>query len=367
MANTDTSQAPAPRGRTVLVFTAGDYTTASSKYRAFLLGKYLTQENPHIAWEIVEPSTKHISELSYFRQVFAAFAQAKRLFWFPQHDVVYIQRAIYNKFIFTLLIIQNILRIRPSIFDFDDAIFIHSGFKTRLFIKTSSATVVGSHHLETYAKRYAKRAILIPTCVRYADYAYIDRSRQESGDVTIGWLGDGPAYLPELHFLAQVLRDLNARTQNFRLLLIGARARPEITQLFDFIPEERREIVDYVDATTDADLVPYFSKMDIGVMPLQANEWNKGKCAFKAVQYMASGAAVLASPVGENSFLIDDLKTGILASTKGEWVASLLELIENASLRQSFSAAAREHIRQRYSFESQIPTLVTLLDPFPRS
>ncbi len=352
--------------KTVLVFTAGDYKTASSKYRAFLLGKYLAEERPDIAWKIVEPSTKAISSMTYINQIRHALRQAREFFWFPRHDVVFIQRALYNKFIFLALIVQNLLHIRPSIFDFDDAIFIHSKLKTRLLCKTSSAVIVGSHHLYEYARRYNENVTLIPTCIKFSDYARIGCDRKPADEVTIGWIGSGPAYIPELRFMAKVLRILFTRGTPFQLLLIGAYNSPEIHKLFEFIPMEKKSIIGYVDAKTDADLVPYFTKMDIGLMPLQDNLWNGGKCAFKAIQYMASGAPVVASPVGENTFLIDNRVTGMLATTVEEWVLYLQELIDNAELRRSVGTAAQARVREQYSYESQCGSVGKVIDTVSR-
>lgn len=346
----------------VLVFTAGDYKTASSKYRAFLLGKYLTEARADIAWKIVEPSTKDVSAMGYGDQIRHALRQARELLWFPRHDVVFIQRALYNKFIFLALLIQNILRIRPSIFDLDDATFIHSPFKTRSLIRTSSAVIAGSHHLYEYARRYNEHVTLIPTCIKFSDYAKLTRGEHVKDVVTLGWIGSGPAYMPELHFMAEVLRTLSERGAQFKLLLIGAYNSAEIRSLFDFIPADRKSIIDYIDAKTDADLVPYFAQMDIGLMPLRDNPWNKGKCAFKAIQYMASGAAVVASPVGENAFLITDRTTGMLATTKEEWATSLQELIDNPELRCSLGITAQARVREQYSYESQCGSVAAVID-----
>ncbi len=351
--------------KNVLVFTAGDYKTASSKYRAFLLGKYLTEERPDIAWKIAEPSTKVISAMRYKEQISHALRQVKELFWFPRHDVVFIQRAIYNKFIFLALLLQNILRIRPSIFDFDDAIFIHSPWKTRLLVRTSSAVIVGNHHLYEYARRYNARVTLIPTCIKFSDYAGVKREERSEG-ITIGWIGGGPAYIQELRFLAEVLQKLSAQNIPFRFLLIGAYNLPEIHKLFEFIPKERKTIIDYVDAKTDAGLVPYFAKMDIGLMPLEDNPWNKGKCAFKAIQYMASGAPVVASPVGENTFLITDRTIGMLATTTEEWASCLQELIQNPALRRNLGTSAQCLVREQYSYESQCGSVGKVIDTISR-
>lgn len=346
----------------VLVFTAGDYKTASSKYRAFLLGKYLTEVRPDIAWKIVEPSTKDVSAMKYTDQIRHALRQARELFWRPQHDVVFIQRALYNKFIFLALLIQNVLHIRPSVFDFDDAIFIHSPWKTRLLCRTSSAVITGSRHLYDYARRYNSNVTLIPTCIKFSDYEKIERKRGSKDTVTLGWLGSASVHLVALHFLAQVLRALYDRGVQFRLLLIGSRGVPEVDTLFDFLPSDKKEVIGYVDAQTDAVLVPYFSRMDIGLMPLEDTPWNRGKCAFKAIQYMASGAATVASPVGENSVLIEHRKTGILATTKEEWVTSLQELIDNPELRRGLGTVAQARVREHYSYEAQCGSVGKVID-----
>ena len=96
-------------------------------------------------------------------------------------------------------------------------------------------------------------------------------------------------------------------------------------------------------------------------MPLLDNEWNKGKCALKAIQYMAAGAAVVVSPVGENAVLIEHRKSGMLARTREEWVACLDELITDAALRRSVGAAGRARVREHYSFESNCPAIYEVI------
>jgi len=348
--------------KTILVFTAGDYTTASSKYRAFLLGRYLTGVRPDIVWKIVEPSTKDISSMPVARQIYQSFRQVRELFWLPRHDVVFMQRSFYNKFIFFALVAQNVLHIRPSIFDLDDATFIHSPLKTRWLTKTATAVVVGSRCLYEYARRYNKDVVLIPTCIKFSDYAAIQRGGEHTKEVTLGWIGNGPSYIPELTFVAEVLRTLSARNIPYRFLLIGTYGSPAIHKLFDFIPEDRKSVIKYVDAKSDMDLVPYFTKMDIGLMPLQDTLWNRGKCAFKAVQYMAAGSAVVASPVGENAFLITHRTTGLLATTAEEWTVCLEELIKNPALRNELGLSARAHVQKNYSFESQCAVVGSVID-----
>ena len=64
-------------------------------------------------------------------------------------------------------------------------------------------------------------------------------------------------------------------------------------------------------------------QFDIGIMPLPDDEWAKGKCGFKALQYMALELPAVASPVGVNSKIINHGVNGFLCNTPEEWEEAL--------------------------------------------
>jgi glycosyltransferase involved in cell wall biosynthesis len=119
-------------------------------------------------------------------------------------------------------------------------------------------------------------------------------------------------------------------------------------ELFEFIPWQKEcEISD-------------LQKADIGIMPLPDNNWAKGKCGFKALQYMALGIPPVASEVGVNSSIIDNEINGFLVSTHEQWKNALTQLIESKDLREKMGKAARNKVEEYYSAEANKETYLKL-------
>jgi len=104
-----------------------------------------------------------------------------------------------------------------------------------------------------------------------------------------------------------------------------------------------------------------FNRCDIGVYPLPDDDWARGKCGFKAIEFMACGVPVVAAAVGVNREIIEDGVNGFLASTPAEWVTKLGRLIGDPALRAKFAAAGRETIESRYSLHVNAPRVAAVL------
>ena len=88
-------------------------------------------------------------------------------------------------------------------------------------------------------------------------------------------------------------------------------------------------------------------------MPLPDDEWAKGKCGLKGLQYMALETPCIMSPVGVNSEIILDGINGFLAENETEWVEKISLLIENPELRKKIGVEARKTVEEKYSVNSQ--------------
>ncbi|MCL4479025.1 MAG: glycosyltransferase family 4 protein [Deltaproteobacteria bacterium] len=247
----------------------------------------------------------------------------------------------------------------PIIFDFDDAIWMPvksttgiSPFLKRLIkserkfdeiIGLSTHIIAGNNYLVSHAKLYNDHISVIPTIVD-TDYYKSTDIKQDKSNVVIGWIGSGSTAM-YLKLLDNIWKRL---PENCSLKIIGGGYNP------DGIKTEN------VKWSLDTELTE-MSEFDIGIMPLPDNEWTRGKCGLKVLQYMAMEMPCAASPVGVNTGIIQDGINGFLAKDEKEWVEKLSLLIENPELRQRLGMAGRKTVEERYSVKDWAPVYLKII------
>ncbi|MBK6367973.1 MAG: glycosyltransferase family 4 protein [Polaromonas sp.] len=88
---------------------------------------------------------------------------------------------------------------------------------------------------------------------------------------------------------------------------------------------------------------------DIGIMPLPDAPFERGKCGYKLLQYMACGKPVIASAVGANTDIVVLGKNGFLANTNAEWTTALYQLIDDEQLRADLGANGRRMVEEQFA------------------
>lgn len=241
----------------------------------------------------------------------------------------------------------------PMIFDFDDAVFHaykspSNGYLSYLkfpnkigeICKLSTHVMAGNEYLSDYAKQFNENVTIIPTTIDTDKYRVVEKDANPA-QVTIGWSGSFST-VQHLDTIRDVLREL-ARDEKFILRVVGT---PNYK-----ISGVETEAINWRSETEIEDL----EQIDIGLMPLPDDQWSKGKCGLKALQYMALGIPTVCSPVGVNSAIIEDGANGFLADGKNEWIEKLKRLLYSAQLRRKIGLAGRETVEQGFSAKSQAP------------
>lgn len=279
----------------------------------------------------------------------------------PEYDFIFIHREVtpIGPPVFEW-IIANVLKKR-IIYDFDDAIWMTEKanespllkmLKWRIKVKSicswSYKISCGNLYLCDYAYRFNHNVFLNPTTIDTENLHNPDRfNRKNDNVITIGWTGSHST-LPYLALVRDVLQEIEREFDNLKIIIIADR-EPELgLKNMVFKPWSRESEIE--------DLYQF----DIGIMPLSDDAWAKGKCGFKALQYMAMEIPAVASPVGVNSSIIDHQVDGFLAVTPAEWKAQLVELISDPVLRKSVGKLAREKVVRNYSVRSNRSNFLSL-------
>ena len=102
-------------------------------------------------------------------------------------------------------------------------------------------------------------------------------------------------------------------------------------------------------------------------MPLPDEDWSRGKCGLKALQYMALGIPTICSPVGVNSTIIKDGENGYLADGTDDWVEKLKLMLHSPELRRRIGMAGRKTVEEEYSAKVIAPKVLEIFRSVARA
>jgi glycosyltransferase involved in cell wall biosynthesis len=123
------------------------------------------------------------------------------------------------------------------------------------------------------------------------------------------------------------------------------------------LPDVSIEHVSWREETEGLEL----ARCHVGIMPLLDGPWERGKCGYKLIQYMAAARPSVASPVGASTSIVVPGKTGLLASSTEEWIAALSGLAGDRERARTVGLAARQRAEAMYSLQLSAPKLVEIL------
>ena len=238
------------------------------------------------------------------------------------------------------------------IFDFDDAIWLPNVSTANKHLSKLKRTdkvnqvlplvdmvFAGNAYLAKHASAYCKNVKIVPTTI---DTEYHKRSSEKRHkQICIGWTGTDTTrrYLDDIK---EALKKIQERYRTKIWIKIICDHPWEVADL---------EVVN--EKWNKEKEIQQLEEIDIGIMPLTDDEWSRGKCGFKALQYMAMESATIVSPVGVNREIIQDGVNGYYAETSEEWVVKLSHLIESEEIRNKMGLAARKTVIDKYSVVAQ--------------
>jgi glycosyltransferase involved in cell wall biosynthesis len=236
---------------------------------------------------------------------------------------------------------------KKVIYDFDDSIWLplmseyNKKFKAvKFFSKVgdicgwSYRVSVGNAFLKEYVELFNKNVVVVPTVVN-TEEGHERLQDQDTPHPAVGWTGSFST-LGYLDMVLPVLQELQEEIP-FTFYVIADKD-PQLPLKYYQFTRWKRE-------SETEDLLNFH----IGLMPLTDDLYSRGKCGFKAIQYMSLGMPALVSPVGVNTDIVCDGKDGFICDDKEEWKMRLKQLLTDAGLRKKIGLSAREKIEKNYS------------------
>lgn len=248
---------------------------------------------------------------------------------------------------------------RRLVYDVDDAVWLTgretmghalgvlkaSSRKVRWLAERAEHILAGNELLADALRPFNQAVTVVPSMVDPSSYPL--RAHTAGEALTLGWVGS-PTTAPFLGRIQAVLERFAAGfAQPVRLLVIGGTTpHPEGVEVVEraWSPQAERAALE---------------EMDIGLMPLPDNRWTRGKCAYKALQYMASGIPPIADDVGISAGIVAD--AGWVAVDHASWLEGLHTLAVDVSLRASLGKTGRERVERDFSIQRWVPTLSRVL------
>jgi glycosyltransferase involved in cell wall biosynthesis len=345
------------------------YEGAGCRYR-------IAQYIPHLAGQGIDLEIAPFFDREFFELVYRPGRTARKTILFLRQAMGRLRTVLQHGRYHLVVIYREAMPVGPPIveamlaaakvplvYDFDDAVFLSNTSdanrwiaalknpqKTGAIIRKCDQVIAGNEFLAAYARRFNPSVHVIPTSIDVDLFVPRSDSRPASSTapITIGWIGT-PTTASFLTPLAPVLRALAAE-QAFEFRVAGSTT----ALAFDGVPTRNLQW------SLDGE-VGLFNQCDIGVYPLPDDDWARGKCGFKAIQFMSCGVPVVASAVGVNREIVQDGVNGFLASTADEWRDKLSALIGDANLRRRIGAAGRRTIQARYSLQVNGPRVAAVI------
>lgn len=240
--------------------------------------------------------------------------------------------------------------IKPVAFDIDDAIWIYDGIDHfKIAAQSADIIMAGNEYLADFSLKYNKNIELIPSVI---DTERLYPKKLQKKDYNIGWIGSVYNF-ENLYTLKDAINMFLKFNNDAKFTIVSS----EPPNFFDY-KKNKIEFIKW-SAENENNLINEFS---VGIMPLNENEFNKGKCGYKLLQYLSCGIPAIATPTGINQKILATNSVGIAAKNTDEWILALYTFKNDIAFYETCAENGPRVIHEYYSLSKFAPIVSGILN-----
>jgi glycosyltransferase involved in cell wall biosynthesis len=216
----------------------------------------------------------------------------------------------------------------------------------------ADAIMVTTPYLKYVVSQFNNNVEVIPNTIDFEQPQFIPNPEIEamkSDLVNIGWSGS-VTHLEDLQLIEGEILSLNKSPyKDYKFMLAGFYDGDSIWHKYEKIFTSNYILDDNnYGRINAADVYSYaqaYNLMDIGLIPLRYNEFNRAKSELKMLEMGAFGLGVIVSDVESYQWMSKHGKNCLVAGKK-DWYKSMRRLIENPELRKDLGSQLKEDVMQ---------------------
>jgi glycosyltransferase involved in cell wall biosynthesis len=216
----------------------------------------------------------------------------------------------------------------------------------------ADAIMVTTPYLKYVVSQFNKNVEVFPNTIDFEQPQFIPNPEiqaMKSELVNIGWSGS-VTHLEDLQLIEGEILSLNKSSfKDYKFMLAGFYDGDSIWHKYEKIFTSNYILDDNnYGRINAADVYSYaqaYNLMDIGLIPLRYNEFNRAKSELKMLEMGAFGLGVIVSDVESYQWMSKHGKNCLVAGKK-DWYKSMRRLIENPELRKDLGSQLKEDVMQ---------------------
>ncbi len=234
------------------------------------------------------------------------------------------------------------------VLDVDDAIWLNKSHFSEQLASHCEGVIAGNDFIADHFREYGARVWMIPTSVDTDRWQPAPAGQTDKW--TIGWMGSS-SNLKYLYLIEEQLADFLDDHADAELLVVCDR-RP----VFKRMPESKWRFTRW----SPQNEVQLAQSMKVGLMPLAADEWSRGKCALKMIIYMAVGIPSIVTPTGVARELVEQHNAGVAAEGNHGWYTALSGLHQESAIAEDLGRRGRRVVEEQFSVKTNVLKLAAV-------